>query len=131
MASNLDIEVRYPTSSKPTVHLDDFITTNFYTGYVNGESKSYVICYFETNSNSNSTLNMASNNKLTQPLVYAQIHLQEEVENDGNKTKAHTIYYIEPSINLNGKDEDLNSFKYIIYKTNDIDSNVISNDVFK
>lgn len=74
---------------------------------------------------------MASSTQLTQPLVYVQIHLHEEEENETNKTRINTIYYIEPSINLNDKNDDLKSFKYLIYKTNDIDSNVISNNVFK
>jgi hypothetical protein len=74
---------------------------------------------------------MASTTQLTQPLVYAQIHLNENEENEENKTRKNTIYYIEPSINLNEKNDDLKSFKYLIYKTNDIDSNVISNNVFK
>jgi hypothetical protein len=110
--------------------LGDFQTTNFYTGYVNGEAKSHVICYFETSSTSNSTLDMASKNPLTQPLIYAQIQIQKERDENETSTQT-TIYYIEPSIKLNGPEEDLKGFKYLVYKTDDIDSDVISNNVFK
>ena len=127
ITNNLDIEVRYPFSNKPSLHLDDFITTNFYTGYVNGESKSHVICYFETSPDYNSTLNTLSENKLAQPLIYAQIHMRQGDE--GNKTS--TVYYIEPSINFASSDNESIRFKYLIYRIDDIDSSVISNNVFK
>jgi disintegrin and metalloproteinase domain-containing protein 17 len=129
--NSLDVEVRYPSSPyKPTVHLkNDFETTHFYSGYVNGHPKSHVICYFETHPDYNSTNNVISLNKLAQPLIYAQIHMQDDRDGEeGNKTS--TVYYIEPKINFSDDQEELKEFKYIIYKTDDIQSDVISNNIF-
>lgn len=86
---------------------------------------SHVICSFENSYDFNTTLNTISSNQLEQPLVYAQIHIQNQNES--------TIYYIEPSINFDtAKGHDsLKDFKYLIYKIDDIDSDVISNNVFK
>lgn len=109
VADHFDIEIRYPTSKRPTEHIHDFFTQNYYTGIVEDVSGSYVVCYFEKLSDS------------SQPLVYAQISIKNEDEN--------VVYFVEPINNsTNYNDEQP---KYIVYRSEDIISDVISNGVFK
>ena len=104
----MDIEVRYESSNKPSLHLSDTFSTNYYVGFVQGESKSLVICYFERSSSQD-----------PKPIVFAQIQIVEEDKK--------TIYYIEPKKSV----DDSNKHSYIIYRSEDIVSELISNDRFK
>ena len=105
VSENIDIEVRYSYRNKPNVveHTDADFTANNYVGYVEGEPKSSVVCYFEK-----------ADRK--EPLIYAQIRLEKE----RNK---HELYTIEPAFH--------GQAGYIIYRSEDIDSDVISNGNFK
>lgn len=106
VSENIDIEVRYSFKNKPAVieHADTNFTSNNYIGYVEGEPKSSVFCYFEKR----------DVNK--EPLIYAQIRL----EGDQNKRE---FYSIEPAF------QDKSG--YIIYRSEDIDSDIISGGNFK
>jgi hypothetical protein len=91
----------------------DFFSPNFYTGIVENEPNSFVICYFERQDQ-----NTKSYDDI--PLIiYAQIRIQ--IEKEGS-----TTYYVEPLV-----DKETNSVKYIIYKSDDVDSGIVSNGVFK
>ncbi len=111
MADKVDIEVRYADGNKPSEHINDFFTSNYYSGFVEGESRSNVICYFEKNSTANKNGSVA-------PLIYAQIQILNN--------KEHSIYYIEPLI-----DQNSNSNKYLVYRVDDIESDILSNNIFK
>lgn len=110
VGNNIDIELRY--SSKPSEHLKDLFTSNYYTGIVENEPDSQVILYFE-NDNSTFTLN-------NQPLIFAQIRLKNKNTN--------TVFYIEPLLKLNNEDAEQ---KYLIYKSEDVQSEVFSGGKFK
>ena len=53
------------------------------------------------------------------PLIYAQIQIQNENEN--------IIYYIEPLLDSNSENKN----KYLVYRVDDIESDIISNNIFK
>jgi hypothetical protein len=110
VSDKFDIEIRYASSSQPSEHLSDFLTSNYYTGIVDNEPDSYVVCYFEQPSASP-----------TQPLVYAQISIRNEREN--------AIYYVEPLLDVTGEHES--SAEYIVYRSEDVQSDVIANGIFK
>ena len=112
VADHFDIEIRYPTSKRPTEHIHDFFTQNYYTGIVEDVPGSYVVCYFEKPSNST---------EHKQPLVYAQISIKNEDEN--------VVYFVEPINNVTSHDDE--PAKYIVYRSEDIISDVISNGIFK
>lgn len=109
VGSNFDIEIRHPSSNKPTEHMNDFFTSNYYTGIVEDEEGSYALCYFEQ-----------MKEPSAQPIVYAQISIKNDLEN--------SMYYIEPLLNNTSEHEPM---KYIVYKIDDIESDVISNGLFK
>ncbi|CAF0705583.1 unnamed protein product [Brachionus calyciflorus] len=107
VANNINIELRY--SNKPSEYLNDFFSSNYYTGIVDNEQDSQVILYFENQNSSNTS----------QPLIFAQIRL---------KTKnLSTNYYIEPLIQPNGSK---NKQKYIVYKSEDVQSDIYANGIF-
>lgn len=108
MATGFDIEIRYPSSGRPTEHVHDFFSQNYYTGIVEDVPGSNVVCYFEKSSTESSP-----------PLVFAQISIKNEDEN--------AIYYVEPVLNSTNSSAN----KYIVYKSDDILSEIISNGVFK
>ena len=99
--------MRYPTSGRPTEHVRDFFTSNYYTGIVEDVPGSHVVCYFES----------LGDDKEQQPLVYVQSAIKNDDEN--------SLYYVEPVLNSTGP-----PFKYIAYRTDDILSDVLSNGVF-
>lgn len=76
---------------------------NNFIGYVEGEPRSTVVCYLDRKHTSK------------EPLLYAQITLEHDVKKE--------YYYIEPSFN--------NTAEYIVYRSEDIDSNIMPNGVFK
>lgn len=110
VSENIDIEIRY--ANETSKHLSDTFSSNFFVGQLDDEPNSFAICYFEERKKEEEE---QSN---TQPLVYLQI----QVRNEANKT--NTFYYVEPTT-LN------NTSKYVIYRSEDIASDLISNDVFK
>ena len=110
VADHVDIEVRYSTSNKPSDHVNDFFTSNYYIGFVEDEPRSHVICYFEKNDTLNNEL---------MPLIYAQIQIQNDNEN--------IIYYIEPLLDTNNQNKN----KYLVYRIDDIQSDIIYNNIFK
>ena len=115
LTENVDIEFRY--SKKPPLHVRNFFAPNFYTGFVDNEARSHVICYFETSD----MVDQTSGEKeisTRQPLIYAQIHIMNEEKN--------SIYYVEPLV-----DKTSGEIKYLVYRSDDIDSEVIVNGNFK
>lgn len=106
VSENIDIEVRYSFKNKPAIieHADTDFTTNNYIGYVEGEPKSSVFCYFEK----------PDANK--EPLVYAQIRLED-------KQNKREFFSIEPAFESKSG--------YIMYRSEDIDSDIISGGNFK
>lgn len=113
VSNNLDIEVRYSFIDKPDLieHHDNYFASNNYIGFVEGESKSSVVCYLE---------NKEYNSENELPLIYAQIRL----ENNDKKE----YFYIEPSFINDYKNQ--NEAKYIVYRSDDINSGIISNGIF-
>lgn len=101
VADNIDIEVR--GNKGKSQHINDFFTSNYYSGFVDGVANSYVICYFEKE----------SDDPKIGPLIYAKVYMEK------------TSYYIEPVIG------ESKNHSYIIYSSKDIDSDVISNESFK
>lgn len=107
--NNLKIELRY--SNKPTEYLKDSFSSNYFRGKVENESYSEVIVYYEQKDNLESNV---------QPLIFAHIRTV-----DGTN---ETNYYIEPFQLNTGTNSKL---KFLIYRSEDIQSNVLSNGVFK
>lgn len=121
VANQFDIEVRYPTTNRPSKHISDFFTSNYYTGIVENETGSHVLCYFEIQNNSNISVSAAV---AGQPLIFAQISIKNENEN--------SVYYVEPLLNTNKSEIEAGKpLKYIVYRSEDILSDVVSNGVFK
>ena len=123
LADKVDIEVRYDSSPhRPAEHMADFLTSNYYTGFVSGEARSHVSCYFERPASSRGA-NQTQYDQ--QPLVYAQIQLQNESDNE--------IYYVEPfATTTTGAGDDQNhQYKYIIYRISDVQSDVLAANRFK
>ena len=110
VGNKINIELRY--SKKPSEYLNDFFTSNYYTGIVEDEPNSQVILYFE-NDSSSFTLN-------NQPLIFAQIRIKSE--------KIDTVYYIEPILK---PENDKSDQKYVIYRSEDVQSDIFSNQKFK
>lgn len=108
-AENLNIELRY--SNKPSEYLKDSFSSNYFRGKVENESYSEVTVYFEEQKKYNYS---------DQPLIFAHIRIF-------NMTK-ETNYYIEPFMTT---DEANLKLKFLIYRSEDIHSNVLSNGVFK
>jgi hypothetical protein len=115
LTDNFDIEIRLGPGKKPS-HMKNQFASNFYTGFVDNESKSHVLCYFEKQPSN--FYDDPDDKLLNTPLIYLQIHIVNEAESN--------IYYIEPLV-----DKLTQEVKYIAYKSDDIDSDVISNGVFK
>ena len=90
------------------MHLADSFSDNYYVGFVQGEAKSLVICYFER----------PEHTQHTQPAVFAQIQVEDEAK--GTKT----IYFVEPSSSGEKR-------HYIVYRSEDIASDLIANERFK
>lgn len=106
---NLNIELRY--SSRPSEYLKDSFSSNYFRGKVENESYSEVTVYFEEQKKYNYS---------DQPLIFAHIRIF-------NKTN-ETNYYIEPLLTTNDTNSKL---KFLIYRSEDIQSDVLSNGVFK
>jgi hypothetical protein len=127
VADHFDIELRYSSKSGlSSKHIGDFFTRNYYIGYVDGESNSRVLCYFEPKSNtsiwSSSIIETESEQKnslndKSSPLIYAQIIIDNEQEK--------TVYYIEPKTTSDSNTE------YIVYRSEDIQSLIYSDGIFK
>ena len=115
VSDKVDIEVRYSFSETPSYveHVNNYFTTNNYIGFVEGEPKSHVTCYLDRID----AKNVANLTREEYPLIYCQIKLENTNE----------YFYIEP-IRHN---EDSNKLKYLIYQPEEIESNVISNGLFK
>ncbi len=111
VSDKVDVEVRY--SNNKIEHINNYFTSNNYIGFVDGEPQSSVTCYIEQF--------VEPNQSITYPLIYAQIRL----ENDDKKE----YFYIEP-IFLKENSSDKRT-KYIIYRTDDIASDVLNEGVFK
>ncbi|RMZ96592.1 adam 17-like protease, partial [Brachionus plicatilis] len=108
VGDNLSIELRY--SNKPSEFLKDSFSSNYFRGIVENESYSEVIVYFEEATQSNSS---------GQPLIFAHIRIINGT-NENN-------FYIEP---FQSSGLANSKFKYLVYRTEDIDSNILSNGVF-
>lgn len=108
VAENVRLEVRYsyPNKTQHTEYEDNHFKQNYFIGFVEDESDSSVLCYFES----------VPLNSTSKPLVYAQIR----IGSNNNKTQ---YYYVEPMFN--------NHNTYIVYRSDDIESDIISNGVFK
>jgi hypothetical protein len=115
LADNFEIEIRSGPGHTTSQSKEKF-SSNFYSGFVEDELKSHVLCYFEKQSDN--IYADPDDKLLNTPLIYLQIHIVNETEN--------TIYYIEPLV-----DKLTQEVKYIAYKSEDIDSDVSSNGVFK
>ncbi len=118
------MEVRYSFDKQPNrvEHVNNYFTSNNYIGYVVGHPRSTVTCYIEQITNDRTNISY-SNFTLKYPLIYAQIRLEN------NEPEKNEYFYIEPIFISHTELPD--KMKYIIYKTIDIESDVISNGVFK
>lgn len=96
-----DVSIEIKYSNKPSDYILDLYTTNYYVGYVDSEKFSNVLLYYD---NSEKIVN-------NKTIIYAKI----ELEND--------TYYIEPS-NTDDK-------KFLIYKSNEVKSEIFNNNAFK
>jgi len=111
--NNVEIEVR--SDKAPSVHLKDQFSMNYYSGFVENEERSHVVLYYEKQPISE---NLTQANSMdTLPIIFAQISIENTTDT--------TYYYIETVFDSNGKNA-----KYLIYRSSDINSNVMPNGLF-
>jgi disintegrin and metalloproteinase domain-containing protein 17 len=111
--NNIEIEIR--SDKAPSVHLKDKFSMNYYSGFVENEERSHVVLYYEKQKNHENFTQANVMDAL--PIIFAQISIE-------NKTDT-TYYYIETVF-----DSQETMAKYLIYRSSDINSNVMPNGLF-